>query len=245
MDFSAFRARLEALDDIDAMRSEMSACVRALGYHGFDAYSLAQADLPSPIKPTNAFLCDYGLERIMPYFDDGWLQMDPVIQEVGRSMEPFDYLAFIRTCPVNASVLWQRAALLAAGVGHAWCVPFNTVGRIQGMTWYMRGAGKGQRAQFEKTRDTVQQMTTIFMPRFVERALELETDAPSPRAALTAREGDCLHWVAQGKTNWEIGTILAISENTVRYHLKNAYRKLGANSRGIAVNRAMQQGVLR
>ena len=61
---------------------------------------------------------------------------------------------------------------------------------------------------------------------------------------ISMRETDCLHWAARGKTNWEIGEILKISENTVRYHLKNAFSKLKTNSRSSAVSRAIQSGII-
>ena len=36
-----------------------------------------------------------------------------------------------------------------------------------------------------------------------------------------------MRWVAEGKTNWEISVILGVSLNTVKFHLKNIYEKLG------------------
>ncbi|MEZ5669035.1 MAG: helix-turn-helix transcriptional regulator [Alphaproteobacteria bacterium] len=53
---------------------------------------------------------------------------------------------------------------------------------------------------------------------------------------LSAREAECLRWAGEGKTNAEIAIILAISENTVRYHFKNIFGKLGATSRAQAVS---------
>ncbi|MCS3765676.1 MULTISPECIES: helix-turn-helix domain-containing protein [Bradyrhizobium] len=48
---------------------------------------------------------------------------------------------------------------------------------------------------------------------------------------LSAREKECLRWVEEGKSSWEIGMILKVSENTVNFHLKNAMRKLEVTSR--------------
>lgn len=48
-----------------------------------------------------------------------------------------------------------------------------------------------------------------------------------PKARLTAREKEIMRWVAEGKTNWEISIILHVSLNTVKFHLKNTYQKLG------------------
>lgn len=60
----------------------------------------------------------------------------------------------------------------------------------------------------------------------------LKTNISSP---LTAREMDIVHWIKEGKTNWEISTILNISERTVKFHLDNIKEKLGAVSKTHAV----------
>lgn len=49
----------------------------------------------------------------------------------------------------------------------------------------------------------------------------------SKSMALTDREAEIMRWVAEGKTNWEISVILHVSLNTVKFHLKNVYQKLG------------------
>lgn len=48
---------------------------------------------------------------------------------------------------------------------------------------------------------------------------------------LTKRELECLHWVAQGKTSWEVGQILGISERTVNFHIGNGIEKTGCVNR--------------
>ena len=61
---------------------------------------------------------------------------------------------------------------------------------------------------------------------------------------LTTRETECLGWIAQGKTSWEIARILEVTEHTVIFHANNAMRKLGVNARAAAVQRAMSLGYL-
>ncbi len=61
-------------------------------------------------------------------------------------------------------------------------------------------------------------------------------------ARLSARERECLQQIALGKSLWDISTALKISENTVRYYLKNAFRKLGAHNRLEAVVIAVGSG---
>ena len=65
--------------------------------------------------------------------------------------------------------------------------------------------------------------------------------SPSERThALTAREVECLHWVAQGKTDIEIALILKISARTARFHVENAKRKLNVATRVQAVAEALR-----
>lgn len=61
---------------------------------------------------------------------------------------------------------------------------------------------------------------------------------------LTAREVEILHWSAAGKTNAEQAIILDISANTVGFHLKNIYRKLGVSNRAGAVKEATDKGMI-
>jgi DNA-binding CsgD family transcriptional regulator len=62
--------------------------------------------------------------------------------------------------------------------------------------------------------------------------------------SLTPRERECMQWTAVGKSAWEIGQILNISEATVRFHLSNAFARLGASNRIAAVVRAVRWGLV-
>ncbi|MCK1270828.1 MULTISPECIES: helix-turn-helix transcriptional regulator [unclassified Bradyrhizobium] len=68
--------------------------------------------------------------------------------------------------------------------------------------------------------------------------------SPIKLGLLTGKEIECLGWCKEGKTNWEIGEILFISEKTVEFHLRNAMRKLGATNRITAVVAALKRGLI-
>jgi len=65
---------------------------------------------------------------------------------------------------------------------------------------------------------------------------------PGVVAALTPRERDVLRLLARGKTNLAIADELVVREGTVKYHVKNILRKLGATSRADAVSRYVRAG---
>jgi two-component system NarL family response regulator len=61
---------------------------------------------------------------------------------------------------------------------------------------------------------------------------------------LTERELDVLGHVTRGLRNKEIATQLGISENTVKYHLRNILEKLHAGSRAELAARAVREGLV-
>ena len=75
--------------------------------------------------------------------------------------------------------------------------------------------------------------------------MPLRRNAPDQkRPPLTAQERVCLNWCKEGKTNWEIGEILVISEKTVEFHLSNIMKKLGATNRITAVVLGLRHGLI-
>jgi len=63
---------------------------------------------------------------------------------------------------------------------------------------------------------------------------------PLVKLGLTPRATETLLWLAQGKTNPDIATILGISESTVKKHVQEIFEKLGVETRGAATVRALE-----
>ncbi len=61
---------------------------------------------------------------------------------------------------------------------------------------------------------------------------------------MTPREHEVLELVAEGATNAEIAARLTISENTVKFHMKNILQKLHASNRAEVVAYALRSGLL-
>jgi DNA-binding NarL/FixJ family response regulator len=65
-----------------------------------------------------------------------------------------------------------------------------------------------------------------------------------PQTRLTSREQEVLTLVAEGRTNHEVAALLWVTEQTVKFHLANVYRKLGVANRTQASSWAHAQGLL-
>lgn len=70
---------------------------------------------------------------------------------------------------------------------------------------------------------------------------DFSTAAPLEAAfGLTPREAEVLLWVAQGKSNAEIGIILGMAEKTVKVHVSHLFEKLGSDNRNAATLQALE-----
>jgi DNA-binding CsgD family transcriptional regulator len=71
---------------------------------------------------------------------------------------------------------------------------------------------------------------------------------PSPDQApplLTPRELEVLKWTMEGKTAWEVASLLGISERTAVLHANNAMHKLHCVNKHQAVLKALRLGLIR
>lgn len=70
--------------------------------------------------------------------------------------------------------------------------------------------------------------------------------SPDPTLpSLTPRELESLRWTMEGKTAWEVGSVLGITERTAALHVNNATHKLGCVNKHQAVLKALRLGLLR
>jgi LuxR family quorum sensing-dependent transcriptional regulator len=77
-----------------------------------------------------------------------------------------------------------------------------------------------------------------------ERIRRLLDPRPTAPALLTPREREVIAWASQGKSAWEIGEILNITQRTAEEHLATAARKLGAVNRTHAVALAIRRKII-
>jgi DNA-binding NarL/FixJ family response regulator len=69
---------------------------------------------------------------------------------------------------------------------------------------------------------------------------DFSSHEPLLRLGLTPRAAETLLWLAQGKTNSDIATILGITESTIKKHVQEVFEKLGVETRGAASVRALE-----
>lgn len=222
----------------DAFEAEL----RLLGYRYFDAGSMTAAKLSTPKEAMRFFYCNYYDGDIWKYFPKGWPVGDPSTEALFERTTPFDYVAILREAEPSMMTRFQLGVLSLYNVRRAWLFPLSTPANLQFVTVYMTG---GDEDLFARTRDRL----SVLAGQFLNRLTELhKTGAPDGAAnvfaGLTAEETACLAALARGLSNPAIAEEIGITANTVRYHLKKVFRKLGVSSRTEAASVATAAGIL-
>lgn len=173
------------------------------------------------------------------YVERKYHEIDPVVRRAPTMPGPFrwDRLGqLFRLDPGERLVLNEA---YEAGLKHGVSVPlFGPCGRVAVVSF----ASSQDDVDEDQRLGRLNALAAQFHVAFSEIAHKVEVTRPA--IELSPRERDCLNWVAEGKSSWDISVILAISESTVNFHIKNAMKKLRTTSRLVAVVKAIRLNLI-
>lgn len=210
---------------------------------GFDAFVYALR-IPTTLSDARMIvLPGYPESWLAHYFEQAFYVDDPVVAYCREHVVPIPWHALaprVSDSPAAARVMNEATAFgLRAGLSMPVHSPYGEMGIL---SVAVDRASNATREQVEHARPFVQ-LLAGYVHEAVRRVFELgEAREPSK---LTAREQECLRWAADGKTSWEIATLLRVSERTVNFHLNNCMAKLDVGNRQHAIAKAVLQGFIR
>lgn len=126
---------------------------------------------------------------------------------------------------------------------------FLTAGSLVGSYEVVTGDGRRVEVEYNATANVLPgRHLTIFVVRpegaRSEVAPAMDDIDPQRDPGLSPREIQVLEQLALGFRGTEIAEELGISPDTVRVHVRNAMRKLGARTRAQAIGMAMSMGII-
>jgi DNA-binding CsgD family transcriptional regulator len=182
----------------------------------------------------------YPQEWVQNYSENNFGQIDPVALVSAKTAEPFKWETAYRDVEMTSELK-----------------EFIGVAEDYGMK---AGIACSRNASFGESVDTLMSLETYgykvgeeylaiveyILPHLHEAIgrIDIANQIPKDLPNFTLRERETLKWSYEGKTAWEIGIILSISERTVKFHLKNIYQKLNVTNRSQAVAKAIRCGVV-
>lgn len=216
---------------------------RAAGDFGFDKYAYCAltgherydaGDNPAPAVTHNfpASWIDY-------YFERHYQDKDPVVLLAPQFGRPFLWASLGDAHKLNPSqqILMQEAgdAGLRDGVG----VPLHGPRGDVCLVTFASSDGHPEPEVFLEN-------LAVLSAQFHYAYSEVGRAEIDPRSipVLSRRERECLQRIATGMSAHRVGAVLHISEHTVNYHLRKAYRKLGSGNRVLAVAKAIRYGLI-
>jgi len=178
-------------------------------------------------------------EWINAYRQSQSVDQDPIVLAALQSDLPISWNAAAKIAlkvdrkAFRNGIFRKQATAAGLQYGHIYCRRSDYVAQVLSVTAVT--TGKQPMTEYQSF------LLDILLPHLNEILIR-QGFTSSP--LLSEREAEVLRWTTAGKSNWEMATILNISERTVKFHLRNIYRKLEVNNRSQAVAEAMRTGVV-
>lgn len=183
---------------------------------------------------------DYPVEYLVELGKNGLAIKDPIVIENFKS---FKMQYWADTFKRHHSFTEDTRKILAlaedfgfhkvrSGCGYAHGV--SNLKRTEGTFFCYQGLERSSRTE---------EILELVIPHFHEALRRVSTISRNG-PPLTSKETEILKWVKQGKTTWDISTILGISERTVKFHVANILQKLDAATRAHAVAIALERKLI-
>ena len=170
---------------------------------------------------------------------DGLYVDDPILHACMKSAVGFAWENVTDIIPLSKH---QRAILESArreGIGEGFTVPINIPGEVNGSCSFATRFGKS----LPHKHLMLAQLVGSFAFQAARRLRQKDSAAADkPLPVLTARQRECVVLVGSGKTDWEIGVILGLKEDTVTKYLNAARERYGVARRMQLVVAAIYDG---
>ncbi len=238
------REYIEEAGQADTVADLIDAFEKAVHRLDYQLYSFSCWDARTSAS-TNAardhriVAVNYPAQWVHRYREQDYFNKDPVIRHARSTITPYQW----NDLPVHngrEQTVLQEAN--EAGLNRGLAIPIHEPwGRVFLATLATDASTGASTAAQELAQAQAHAMVVIFHARYSALSGALRR---GPWVDLTPRESECLEWVAQGKSSWDIGQLMAVSEHTVNFHLKNAMRKFDTASRVTAAVRAVSLGLI-
>lgn len=176
------------------------------------------------------FFADWPEEVAKVYAEKDIFSKDPLVFAARRRMTAYTWATVLDEEPLQPEMRDMFEFIAQYDIRDGFCVPIHGPAGYQGLVSLL---APGKLNLTPRERSVLEMMSRAIHDRCRETVGFGVVDTAVPE--MSARELECMKWVAAGKTDWEIGQILEISRSTAHFHVERTKKKLGKNSRTEAV----------
>jgi LuxR family transcriptional regulator, quorum-sensing system regulator BjaR1 len=234
---------LDFIRDIDRAVTPTDVCVALLGtveQYGIQhviGTTIAAPGSSKSEQESRIILRHWPTDWLDRYMSRNYLAIDPVVKRLKADIAPFAWHELAALCqdsPEAQRLMNERCEFkLKSG----FTVPLITLDQ--------EIAGFSLAGEHVHLPNDSRGMFSLVATYALVRTIMLREKLPTTsNVALSERERDALRWAAEGKSEWEIGVILGVSEHTAEKFLRSARVKLGGSNRTHAVAEAIRLGLI-
>lgn len=225
---------VSTLAELETVIASIRDCYR-LSHLVFHVVRLGASDADHPL-----ILSTYPSAWTEYYIENDFFAVDPVVTVSRVGLLPVDWSSLDRK---NATTRRFFREADTYGVGRfGLTVPIRgPAGERSLLTATSNSTEHGWRALRADCKPDLQ----LLAPYIHEKALSVSDLRTTAMQNLSRRQLECLDLLAQGRLPKQIAAHLAISESSVRLHIRLARRKLGGLTTTQAVGRAVEIGIIR
>jgi LuxR family quorum-sensing system transcriptional regulator CciR len=222
-----------------ATADELSACLGAIARDlGFAFHALVHhADLARP-PPSFIFLQNYPSHWVQTYAQAGLHRHDPSQRLAGVRPASFAWAELGHVTPLSRSEMRVLEAARQAGLGEGFTVPLHAPGERAASCSFACERGE------PLPHEALPAAEFVAHAAFAALFDLLHPGRTAAAMRFTPRQIDCVSLLAQGKSDWEIGAILGLSENTVTTYLQSARKRIGVARRTQLAVAAVSYGLV-
>ncbi len=234
-----YLALIQASDDLPSIKRSLMAVTESFGLDCFAYYVVR----PPVGRPAPRNMQSYPEDWLIHYDDMGYPHVDAALSTAAHTILPYVWSSIRLGRPLSKR---QRLVFDEAsefGLVNGMSVPLHGPEGGLAVLSFSTDAPAGEFDDIWRTRRHELAVVGAYTHEAMLRCAARTADYSPVR--LSDRERECLAWTSRGKTTWEVGEILSISEKTVLYHLTNAMRKLDVYSKHHAVVKALLMGLIK
>jgi DNA-binding CsgD family transcriptional regulator len=209
---------LDSVEAIDRLMAE------TVSRYGLTAYAGGMVTGPIAHSSLPLYFMNWPANWRAIYAERGWIRKDPAPRWALVSGAPVAWTDIIATLPRNDPGHEVYAEAIAYGYREGLVVPIRTADGSLGLV-----SSGGDRERLQP--DEIAILAAFFTAALLRAEALTGASRPSTPSPLTLRERECTSLLVQGFADAQIAATLGISSETVRFHLDNARKKLGARSR--------------
>lgn len=227
-----FIDRIRLIEDVDNLKASF---IEEANAFGFEFFAFAHVNPSEQVAFFTKSLDTWPPEWRERYLSERYVVRDPVARVAVSNLLPFTWNDLVngQAIPKTDQLIFDEARVWRMNYGL--CIPVRNLDNLQAVV-----SLSGPNPDLSEGAKGALHLMAIYLYARVVQLSDIPLQQYISSRRLSPRERECTAWIAAGKSSWEIGEILGLSELTIAAYIKSAMHKLNVVTRAQLVAEAIR-----